>query len=60
MHKLAQNAGELNVSSLVMASEEGKRSYKAVEKAPEGSSYARDIAAKYGVTYEMLTGEQET
>ena len=57
MHKLAENASEFNVSSIVMASEEGKRSYKVVEKAPEGSSYARDIAAKYGVTYEMLTGE---
>jgi DNA mismatch repair ATPase MutS len=55
MHKLAENASEFNVSSIVMASEEGKRSYKVVEKAPEGSSYARDIAAKYGVTYEMLT-----
>ena len=55
MHKLAENAVELNVSSVVMASEEGKRSYKVIEKAPEGSSYARDIAVKYGVTYEMLT-----
>jgi len=59
MHKLAENAGEFDVSSVVMASEEGKRSYKVVEKAPEGSSYARDIAAKYGVTYEMLTGEDK-
>ena len=59
MHKLAENAAEFNVSSVVMASEEGKRSYKVVEKAPEGSSYARDIAAKYGVTYEMLTGEEK-
>ncbi|MBR5386562.1 MAG: DNA mismatch repair protein [Clostridiales bacterium] len=57
MHKLAENASEFNVSSIVMASEEGKRSYKVVEKAPEGSSYARDIAAKYGVTYEMLTSQ---
>ncbi len=55
MHKLAENASEFNVSSIVMAIEEGKRSYKVVEKAPEGSSYARDIAVKYGVTYEMLT-----
>ena len=58
MHKLAQNAADFNVSSIVMASEEGKRSYKVVEKAPEGSSYARDIAQKYGVTYEILTGQK--
>ena len=55
MHKLAENADEFKASSIVMASDDGKRSYKVVEKAPEGSSYARDIAAKYGVTYEMLT-----
>ena len=57
MHKLAENADEFKASSIVMSSEDGKRSYKVVEKSPEGSSYARDIAAKYGVTYEMLTGE---
>ncbi len=55
MHKLAENAEEFKASSIVMSSDDGKRSYKVVEKAPEGSSYARDIAAKYGVTYEMLT-----
>ncbi len=57
MHKLAADAGELgpNVSSIVMISDGGKRSFKVVESSPEGSSYARDIAEKYGVTYEMLT-----
>ncbi|SCW50580.1 MutS domain V [Ruminococcaceae bacterium YRB3002] len=57
MHKLATNASEFNVSSIVMQSDGGKRSYKVIEAAPEGSSYASDIARKYGVTYEMLTGE---
>lgn len=57
MHKLAENPAELNISSIVMSSDEGKRLYKVVEKAPEGSSYAHDIAAKYGVTYEMLTNK---
>jgi len=56
MHKLAANAEEFNVSSIIMQSSEGKRSYKVIEAAPEGSSYASDIARKYGVTYEMLTG----
>ena len=57
MHKLAADIDLDQVSSIVMASDNGERSYKVIEKAPEGSSYARDIAAKYGVTYEMLTGE---
>ena len=58
MHKLAEKASDLGrgVSSIVMLSDGGKRSFKVVEASPEGSSYARDIAEKYGVTYEMLTG----
>lgn len=58
MHKLAENAKTLGASSIVMASEDGTRSYKVIEKAPEGSSYAHDIAVKYGVTYDMLTKDQ--
>ncbi|MBR1797147.1 MAG: DNA mismatch repair protein [Clostridiales bacterium] len=64
MHKLASDSDmeELNGSdtghvaaSLVMMSDSGKRSFKVVEAPPEGLSYARDIAEKYGVTYELLT-----
>lgn len=59
MHKLAQTAPEecSGVTSIVMQSEEGKRCFKVIEMPPEGSSYAKDIASKYGVTYEMLTGD---
>ena len=64
MHKLAADIGEMNAfsenaraSSLVVVSKEGKRSFKVEVASPEGMSYARDIAEKYGVTYEMLTGE---
>ena len=41
--------------SLIVKSEEGKRSFRVCVAPPEGMSYARDIAEKYGVTYEMLT-----
>ncbi len=64
MHKLASDADEYSksgngacVSSLVVKSENGKRSFKIELAQPEGMSYARDIAEKYGVTYEMLTGD---
>jgi len=64
MHKLGEDAEELTregmgagVASLVMKTEEGKRSFKVILSKPEGSSYAKDIAEKYGVTYEMLIGE---
>lgn len=62
MHKLGENlrelsgeASEIRVSSLVVRSDEGKRSFKIEVAPPEGMSYARDIAERYGVTYEMLT-----
>ena len=62
MHKLAESVDEMNAestgvkaSSLIMKNENGKRSFKVERAAPEGSSYAKDIAEKYGVTYEMLT-----
>ncbi|MCR4689299.1 MAG: DNA mismatch repair protein [Saccharofermentans sp.] len=58
MHKLASDADEMKASSLVMKNEGSKRSFKVEVAPPEGMSYARDIAQKYGVTYEMLT-EQE-
>ena len=64
MHKLASDADDLNkaagnamVSSLIMKSTDGRRSFKVEVAFPEGSSYAKDIAEKYGVTYELLTGE---
>lgn len=63
MHKLAADADELNsesekvkMSSLIVRSENGKRSFRIETASPEGLSYARDIAEKYGVTYEMLIG----
>ncbi|MBR2524194.1 MAG: DNA mismatch repair protein [Clostridiales bacterium] len=56
MHKLASELTgyDNKVSSIVMESRDGKRSFKVSEMPPEGSSYASDIAKKYGVTYEML------
>lgn len=64
MHKLASDTNEYSkenenagVCSLVVRSENGKRSFRIETAQPEGLSYARDIAEKYGVTYEMLTEE---
>lgn len=64
MHKLAADVDELNIgsigakaASLIVKNEDGKRSFKIEAAPPEGLSYAMDIAAKYGVTYDMLVGE---
>ena len=61
MHELAMNLDEINtqdgnikVASLVTGVQEGRRSYKVFIAPPDGSSYARDIAEKYGVTYDQL------
>lgn len=62
MHKLSKDIEELNnesedvkASSLIVVSKDGERSFKVKKAAPEGMSYASDIAKKYGVTFEMLT-----
>ncbi len=62
MHKLAYDINELNdnnlpykAASLIVASDNGVRSYKIRLAPPVGLSYAADIAKKYGVTYELLT-----
>ena len=70
MHKLAQDldtvintgAAEGKAVSLVAETKDGKHSFRVVVAPPEGQSFARDIAEKYGVTYESLTaaGEAES
>jgi DNA mismatch repair ATPase MutS len=64
MHKLGYDVDEFNnenpnakASSLIVKSDNGQRSFKVEVAPPEGMSYARDIAEKYGVTYEKLTGK---
>ncbi|MBQ9211668.1 MAG: DNA mismatch repair protein [Clostridia bacterium] len=60
MHKLAQDltqegGGSLKeVRSLIVRSQGRQRSFQIEVAPPEGSSYARDIAEKYGVTYDCL------
>ena len=48
------NDGGVKIDSLVAGIEEGKRSFKIHRIKPDGKSYARDIAAKYGITYENI------
>lgn len=61
IHELAEYVDELNnydgdgaIASLVMGIEVGKRLYKAEIRKPDGNSFARDIAEKYGVTFEQM------
>ena len=45
---------KVKASSLIVKNEGANRSFKVEVAPPEGMSFARDIAEKYGVTYEML------
>ena len=66
MHKLAQDLETVingpdaqgKAVSLVAETKEGKHSFRVIIAPPEGQSFARDIAKKYGVTYESLTSIQ--
>ncbi len=62
MHELARNLDAINsetggtskVESLVTGVENGARSFRVSIAPPQGVSYARDIAVKYGVTFEQI------
>ena len=62
MHELASNldrfndetVGDSRVESLVTGVDKGVRSFKVSIAPPQGVSYARDIAVKYGVTFEQI------
>lgn len=67
MHELAMDLdtinsleGDMKVASLITGIHEGQRSYKVFLAPPEGVSYAKDIAEKYGVTFEKLTEKIKT
>ena len=44
---------------LVAETRDGKNSFRVRIAPPEGKSFAREIAEKYGVMYEELTGEMK-
>jgi len=64
LHDLAASVGEINqrsrehggiaIDTLVAGIEEGKRSFKIYRAKPDGKSYAKDIADKYGLSFERL------
>ena len=46
--------GGVRIDTLVAGIEEGKRSFKIFRAKPDGKSYARDIAERYGLTYDNI------
>ena len=69
MYKLGKDVEEFSgrpgnpgqkAASLIVKSDGGNRSFRLAVAPPEGTSYASDIAKKYGVTFDMLVGEEKT
>ena len=68
LHELAAGITEINARSaecggikldtLVAGMEEGQRSFKIYRAKPDGKSYARDIADKYGLSFEELMSKR--
>lgn len=54
INERAKTTGGAIIDTLVAGIEEGKRSFKIVRAKPDGKSYARDIAVKYGLSYESI------
>lgn len=64
LHELASGVPEINersvshggvrIDTLVAGIEEGERSFKIYRTKPDGKSYAKDIADKYGLSFEEL------
>ncbi len=64
LHELAAQIDSINartapdggsaIDTLVAGIEDGNRSFKIVRMKPDGKSYARDIADKYGLSYENI------
>ena len=64
LHELTSMLDEINekcvseggakIDTLVAGIEEGERSFKIARKKPDGRSYARDIASKYGISLDNI------
>ena len=50
----ARQNGYAVIDTLVAGIETGKRSFKIRRQTPDGKSYARDIAVKYGISYDNI------
>ena len=65
MHDLARSLEDINqniegdskIESMVTGVENGNRSFKIHIAPPQGVSYAKDIAEKYGVTFQSIKSE---
>ncbi len=55
VNRRAAEEGGTAIDTLVAGIEEGRRSFRIYRATPDGKSYARDIANKYGLSLEEIT-----
>ncbi len=60
VNRRAAKEGGVAIDTLVAGIEEGRRSFRIHRTTPDGKSYARDIANKYGLSLEEITGRLKT
>lgn len=54
INETCQPKGGVKIDNLVAAINQGSRSFKVVRAKPDGKSYARDIAEKYGLSIDKI------
>ncbi len=59
INKRSKERGGVSIDTLVAGMDEGERSFKIHRMKPDGKSYARDIADKYGLSFENLMSRAE-
>ncbi len=69
LHELAAKLGDVNaeskarggvaVDNLVAGIDDGKRSFRILRQAPDGKSYAHDIAEKYNLSFDQIMSKIE-
>jgi len=60
INERAAKTGGALIDTLVAGMETGQRSFRILRKKPDGKSYARDIAIKYGITYDTIVNKFDT
>ena len=54
INEISSQRGGSHIDTLIAGIDDGKRSFKIYRAKPDGKSYARDIASRYGLTFDKI------
>lgn len=54
INEISKQRGGSHIDTLIAGIDEGKRSFKIYRAKPDGKSHARDIASRYGLTFDKI------